>query len=52
MARYQGNGNNNAHFGQQVLDASGLAFVDASIPATINLVGGCPYPGLWKPTGE
>jgi hypothetical protein len=28
-----------ANFGQQVLDAAGLAFSDASIPSNINLVG-------------
>jgi hypothetical protein len=41
MARlsYQGNANNNANFGQQVLDAAGLEFDDASIPFNINLVG-------------
>jgi hypothetical protein len=39
MAHYQGNGNNNMDFGQQVLDAAGLTVGDASIPADINLVG-------------
>jgi hypothetical protein len=39
MAHYQGNGNNNVNFGQQVLDAAGLAFGDASIPDNFNLVG-------------
>jgi hypothetical protein len=39
MARYQGNGNNHVNFGQQVLDAAGLAFGDASIPEFFNLVG-------------
>jgi hypothetical protein len=39
MARYQGNGNNHVNFGQQVLDAAGLAFDDASIPDNFNLVG-------------
>jgi hypothetical protein len=31
MARYQGNGNNNVNFGQQVLDAEALALGYASI---------------------
>jgi hypothetical protein len=39
MARYQGNGNNHVNFGQQVLDAVGLAFGDANIPDNFNLVG-------------
>jgi hypothetical protein len=39
MARYQGNGNNHVNFGQQVLDAVGLAVGDASIPENSNLVG-------------
>jgi hypothetical protein len=39
IARYQGNGNNHVNFGQQVLDAAGLAFGDASIPDNFNLVG-------------
>jgi hypothetical protein len=39
MARYQENGNNHVNFGQQVLDAAGLAFDDASIPDNFNLVG-------------
>jgi hypothetical protein len=38
MDRYQGNGNNNVNFGQQVLDAAGLVFGDASIPDNFNLV--------------
>jgi hypothetical protein len=39
MARYQGNGNNHVNLGQQVLDAAGLAFGDASINDNFNLVG-------------
>jgi hypothetical protein len=41
MARLgnQGNANNIANFGQQVLDASGLAIAEDSIPSNINLVG-------------
>jgi hypothetical protein len=35
---YQGNANNNAFFGQQVLDGAGLKFADASIPGNINMV--------------
>jgi acetoin utilization deacetylase AcuC-like enzyme len=39
MARYQENGNNDVNVGQQVLDAAGLAFGDATIPENFNLVG-------------
>jgi hypothetical protein len=39
MAYYQGNGNNHVNFGQQVMDAAGLASSDANIPDNINLVG-------------
>jgi hypothetical protein len=41
MARlgYQGNANNNVSFGQQVMDAAGLAFAEGSVPENINLVG-------------
>jgi hypothetical protein len=39
MARYQGNENNHVDFGQQVMNAAGLAFGDASIPEDFNVVG-------------
>jgi hypothetical protein len=39
MSRYQGNGNNHVNFGQQVMDAAGLAFGDAIIPDNFNVVG-------------
>jgi hypothetical protein len=38
MARYQGNGNSHVNFGQQVMDAAGLAFGDASTPENFNVV--------------
>jgi hypothetical protein len=39
MACYQGNGNNCVNFCQQVMDATGLAFGDASIPDNFSVVG-------------
>jgi hypothetical protein len=39
MARYEWNGNIHVHFGQQVMDAAGLEFGDASIPDNFNVVG-------------
>jgi hypothetical protein len=39
MVPYLGNGNNRVNFGQQVMDAAGLAFGDASIPDNFNVVG-------------
>jgi hypothetical protein len=39
MARYQRNGNDDVNCGQQVLNAAGLVFGDASITENINLVG-------------
>jgi hypothetical protein len=51
MARYQGNGNNQVNFGQQVLDAAGLAFGDASIPDNLTWLEMMPLARIMEAQG-